>query len=330
MSNKLLNKLSVIIPVYNIEKYIERCVESVVAQDYTNIEIILVDDGSKDKSSNICDELSKKYDCVRVIHKSNGGLSDARNVGINEASGEYIVFIDGDDFIEQNMLSALMKFCNTNQYDVVGCHHKDDYDGNIINSDREIISFDCRGVEALEYLLEGKLIPGTACAKIIKKNLLDNIRFPIGKTYEDVFFTTELLLKTKKAHFTTESYYHYWHRTNSITTENYSDKNWDIIEGYKFAYDKIMEEAPHLEKQVLFRLYWAHFIVLDRMLMSGIQEDQEKKKILISFIKCNFKEIISCKYFSKGRKLLAIALMINTDLYKFMLSRGLKRRTINK
>ncbi|MGE9896445.1 glycosyltransferase family 2 protein [Anaerovoracaceae bacterium SGI.195] len=330
MNNKLLNKLSVIIPVYNIEKYIERCVESVLDQNYSNLEIILVDDGSTDRSSEICDSLACKHNIIRAIHKSNGGQSSARNLGIDEATGEYIVFIDGDDFIEKGMFEELMNFSNSNKYDVVGCHHKDDYDGKVINDDRELVEFECNGIEALQYLLEGKLIPGTACAKIIKKEILRTIRFPIGKIYEDVFFTTELLLKTDRAHFTTKAYYHYWHRPNSTTTENYSDKSWDIIESYEFTYDKVIVEAPHLEKQALFRLYWAHFVVLDRMLMSGTKLDQEKQKMLIGFIKHNFKKIISCEYFSKGRKLLAIALMINTHFYKFLLSRGIKRRTINK
>ncbi|XVG98540.1 glycosyltransferase [Eubacteriales bacterium KG127] len=328
--DNILKKLSVIVPVYNIEDYIERCVESIVTQDYPNFEILLIDDGSTDRSGEICDLLADKYSCIRIIHKPNGGQSSARNVGIDEAAGEYIVFIDGDDFIDKGMFQELMNLSNTDKYDVVGCHHKDDYDGKVINDDRELVKFECKGIEALQYLLEGKLIPGTACAKIIKKDLLRTIRFPVGKTYEDVFFTTELLLKAEITHFTTKAYYHYWHRPNSTTTGNYSEKSWDIIESYQFTYDKVIESASHLKKQSLFRLYWAHFVVLDRMLMSGTETDQDKKKMLIEYIRSNFKNIMSCEYFSKGRKILALALMININLYKFMLSRGLKKRAVNK
>ncbi|KGF09402.1 hypothetical protein HMPREF1635_03025 [Clostridiales bacterium S5-A14a] len=330
MSNEILYKLSVIIPVYNIEEYIERCVESVLAQDYPNFEVILVDDGSQDNSGKLCDLLSEKYSLVRVIHKPNGGQSEARNIGIEDAKGDYIIFIDGDDFIDQYMFSDLMKYCNTDKYDLVGCHHKDDYDGKIINSNRQVIDFDSNGIEALKLLLEGKLIPGTACAKIIKKSLLSNIRFPVGKTYEDVYFTTEILLNVKIAHFTTKAYYHYWHRSNSTTTEKYSEKSWDIIDAYKFSYDRIMEIAPQLKKQILFRLYWAHFVVLDRMLMSEYESDLEKRNCLVKYLKRNFGNIIKCNYFSRGRKILAMALMINLTFYKLLLSRGLKKRAVNK
>lgn len=330
MSEEILYKLSVIIPVYNIEEYIERCVESVLVQDYPNFEVILVDDGSQDNSGNICDLLSEKYNSISVIHKLNGGLSEARNVGIDAARGDYIVFIDGDDFIDSNMFSELMEFCNTDKYDIVGCHHKDDYDGKIINSNRQVKDFDSNGIEALKLLLEGKLIPGTACAKIIKKNLLSNIRFPVGKTYEDVYFTTEILLNVKSAHFTTKAYYHYWHRSDSITTEEYSEKSWDIVDAYHFSYERIMKEAPQLENQILFRLYWAHFVVLDRMLMSEYESDLEKRKFLVKYLRENFGNIIKCDYFSKGRKLLAVALMINLNFYKLLLRRGLKKRAVNK
>lgn len=108
-----------IIPVYNVEKYIEQCVESILGQDYDKREIVLVDDGSTDTSGSICDVYAAKYENVIVIHKENGGLSDARNVGLAKATGDYILFVDADDFIEKNSLSSIVEIVNANSVDAV-------------------------------------------------------------------------------------------------------------------------------------------------------------------------------------------------------------------
>lgn len=177
--------VSVIIPVYNAEKYIERCLNSVVAQTYENLEIILVDDGSPDNSGKICDEYTKKYPGIRVIHQENHGVSTARNNGIDVAAGEYITFVDPDDWLEQDMYKTMMAYMKVHNLDII-CIDTYQVKPNktvfkpLFETDRVM-----GRVEALaEILTDG--IDNAVWNKIYKRSVMANIRFPVGRRYEDV------------------------------------------------------------------------------------------------------------------------------------------------
>lgn len=309
-------KLSVIVPVYNVEKYLKRCVDSILRQNYENMEVLLIDDGSTDKSGEICDAIEKSSEKIKVIHQENKGLSEARNAGVDLSKGDYILFIDSDDFIEDEAVSELMSICNEKQVDVALCHQQDDYGNTARTVTKNTETFYCTGKEALGLMLEGVKIPGTACAKIVKKEITDGLRFPAGKTYEDAFFNTDLFLRADTVYCTTAPYYHYWHRKGSITTASFSVKNFDVIDAYTLNLQKVRALAPELESLALFRYYWSYCVVLDKMLMTDNFKTLDRYDEIKSFIKKNWLNIVRCKYLSKFRRMSIIIFILNVQLYR--------------
>ena len=176
--------VTVIIPVYNVEKYINRCLDSVIRQTYKNLEIIIVNDGSTDNSGKMCDEYAKLDNRIIVIHKDNGGLSQARNIGIEKSTGEYICFIDSDDYVELNMIEDLYNACAKNEVKMVWANKFRELENGKIFIDK---------THEQECIIDRKqaynnilLHDTTVCDKLFKKELFNNVRFPIGKLYEDI------------------------------------------------------------------------------------------------------------------------------------------------
>ena len=209
-------KLSIIIPVYGVENTLARCIDSVLGQSFSDYELILVDDGSRDRSGAICDEYAGRDSRIRVIHKGNGGLSSARNAGIDIAHGDYITFIDSDDFLGDNTLSILMTRLSAHpDYDILEypvCWH---YGG----PDQTTIKFGAREYSDMKkYWLEGKAYAHTfAWNKIYVRRLFEHVRFPDGQLFEDVY-TLPLLLKQAKLIATTEEgVYYYTSNPDGIT-----------------------------------------------------------------------------------------------------------------
>lgn len=203
--------VSVIVAVYNIEEYLPRCVDSILAQTYRNLEIILVDDGSKDQSGSICDSYAEKDRRIKVIHKKNGGLSDARNAGMDAASGEYIGFVDGDDWIDPNMYEMLFSALKDKRADLAVCRYRQisrtrTLDGSV---DRAIL-FEAQ--EALQVYVEEReeyAIQNAAWNKLYRKELLEGNLFPEGRWYEDIVFATEALARAGRCIYLDIALYNY-------------------------------------------------------------------------------------------------------------------------
>lgn len=323
-------QISVIIPVYNVEKYLERCVKSVTEQTFTDLEIILVDDGSTDGSGAMCDKLAKEDSRIRVIHKENGGQSDARNLALDNATGELICFVDSDDYIEPNHMAEL--------YGLIGQYDADIAVGGIYNCYETYRTpqckvqkeFCCKGEKALEKMLEGIEISGSPCCKLIRKKLVENRYFMVGKTYEDAFYLPELLLSADKIAVTTKPLYNYWHRSNSTTTEPFNNRAMDIIDAYQYTKEVIINKQLDLLEVASFRLYWAHFVVLDRILLLEDYRSVPQYKKVLSFLKNNWLNIVKCGYFQKSRRIAAIALKINVRLYRFISMLKSRKDGVNK
>lgn len=234
-------KISVIVPVYNVESYINRCVDSILHQSYKNIEIILVDDGSTDGSPEICDEYDQNNENIIVIHKKNGGLSSARNIGLEHASGEIISFVDSDDYIHPYMYEYLVH--NMVEYDADISNCKVAYlKGNKIpkNDDYSKQTVKCySNIDILKIgLLKDAMYIDCACNNIYKKSLWDNIRFPIGMYHEDraTIFQT-IYLANKIVHTDFKGYF-YCLREGSITRSPYSCKHaFDQLNAMETKYD---------------------------------------------------------------------------------------------
>ena len=231
--NMMGEKVSIIVPIYKVEKYIKKCVESILCQTYENLELILVDDGSPDECPQICDEYSIHDRRVKVIHKKNGGLSDARNAGINAATGQYLMFVDSDDYIQNNMVETLysavkstnadLALCDINFVDIEG-HNMDINTIRLQNEVWDETHFWCE--------LYGKNY--TACVvawnKLYNKSIFEGIRFDVGKLHEDEFIIHKIVNQCRRIVCVNERLYNYLQRSNSIMGNSYSIRRLDIVE----------------------------------------------------------------------------------------------------
>lgn len=240
--------ISVIIPIYKVEKYLNRCIESVVNQTYQDLEIILVDDGSPDNCPQMCDEWAEKDERIKVIHKENGGLSDARNAGMDEISGEYVFFVDSDDWIHKDMLKMLMLFQNRYDVDIVECKalptSTEVTDAQIDIEKIALSVLDTK--EAMASLLRDKPLRQTVWNKLYKRDIVDGVRFEVGKYHEDEFWTYQVFDRAEKILFADVELYYYYQRQDSIMGQAFSLKRLDAIEGRYRRLEMFKENYPEL------------------------------------------------------------------------------------
>ena len=314
-------KISVIVPVYNVEQYLERCVDSIINQTYTNLEIILVNDGSTDNSGKLCDELAKKDERIRVIHKENGGLSDARNRGIDEAESDLVGFIDSDDYIDSDMYEVLLKNLNNTDADLSMCALYDVYNNTPEAQVTNKETWELSSEQAIKMVMEAKILSVTAVNKLYRKSLFTDLKFEVGKIAEDAFIMIKLLDKCEKIVATNEKKYYYVHRENSITTQKFSTKFLNVIEAYEQNSNIILEKYPKLKDVAQTRMNWAYFYVLDRLLLDDNYNDKELENKLISYLKNHRKDILNDPLFTKGRKIGFIALLLNRNLYRKLIEK---------
>ena len=240
--------ISIIIPVYKVEKYLEKCIKSVLDQTYKNIQIILVDDGSPDNCGNICDNYAKIDNRIEVIHKANGGLSEARNVGLKVARGEYIGFVDSDDYVSNEMFENLYNTLISNDVDVSICNFY-----TVINN-KNIIKNADNGVEIynkleiLKEILLDKKIQSYAWNKLYKRELFKDIEYPVGKKYEDIGTTFYILEKCNKIAVSGSPEYYYITRGDSIVNNNTEGTVIDYISLISDRYDYIDKKYKELKK----------------------------------------------------------------------------------
>lgn len=323
-------KISIIVPVYNCEKYISNCINSILEQSFKDFELILVDDGSSDRSSEICESFAKKDNRVRAIHQPNSGVSRARNRGLDEAQGEYIGFVDGDDCIDKEMYEQLYKNLADNNADISICGivnyfiKKDGTTEKIRQSQIDgfwIFS----GEQALKEALQSRLYSVNPVNKLFKRKLFDNLRYPEGKISEDAFLIPIVVFKACKVVYDSKPMYYYLRRENSITTSNFSDNDWDVVEAYENHLNMVSEKVPNLKKVAKFRYLWAYTYVIDKIMLSENSENYLKDfNKAFDFIKKNILQIIFNPYFSLKRKIAVTVLLINKKIYKKMIM------TVNK
>lgn len=224
--------ISVIVPIYNVENYLEDCINSILNQSYKELEIILVDDGSPDSCGKICDKYSKKDSRITVIHKENGGLSDARNTGIDAANGEYLSFVDSDDLLHKDFYLTLFNILIDNNSDISMCNflkftNEKVNDKFIKNPTIKTIS----NIDALNDLYTNKYVNYiVACNKLYKATLFKNLKFPLGKIHEDEFTIPKILFKANKISIIEEELYYYRQTPNSIMNSQFNISNLDFLE----------------------------------------------------------------------------------------------------
>ena len=237
--------ISVIVPVYKVEKYLDRCVQSIVDQTYPNLEIILVDDGSPDNCPAMCDAWAAKDPRIKVIHKENGGLSDARNVGMAAATGEYLGFVDSDDFIAPEMYQMLLERMIADGSDIAACGVEMVFeDGTPSRMLTKAGNCVLGTGEAMEAIVEESWLKQPVWYKLYKAELIRDIPFPVGKYHEDVFWSYQVIARAKRVSVIDTPCYFYLQRSGSIMGEGYSLKRLDAIEAKK-------QRLEFLEKQFL-------------------------------------------------------------------------------
>lgn len=276
------HKISVVVSVYNIQNYIEKSIGSICNQTYPNLEIILVDDGSTDDSGNICDVWAEKDARIRVIHKENGGLSDARNAGIAVAEGEYIAFVDGDDWIDATMYEDMLRAMITFDADLCVCNYKEvSRHGVNDTSTEDVTVFD--GKEILEVFInedETYQIQNAAWNKLYKRSLMGDLRFPQGKLFEDIVYTTRLLAKSQKAVYVNKAYYNYlFDRSDSIMNSKKVER---LLTDQVPAYKEKGEFLLSLGEKQLFLTH--QFFFYKRMLLHYREASEKKPEGYRSFL----------------------------------------------
>lgn len=278
--------VSVIVPVYNVEKYLSECIDSIRQQTYKNIEILIIDDGSTDGSANICDKFAQVDNRIKVIHKKNGGLSDARNVGICAASGEYLSFIDSDDYIESDMIECLYNSCIGHHADISICGRVCEIEGSENNF---YLFTDFFGVltstEAVKDLLVQKNCDSAAWDKLYKADLFTNIRYPKGVLHEDLNVTVQLLAQCRNVAYIDKALYHYRIRNGSICNQFFSEKKFDLYTQSCLTRDFINNNFRELSKEADF-FVWRNVIALLYNAKKSVKCDKSQirrmRKILMS------------------------------------------------
>lgn len=274
--------ITVIVPVYNVEKYLKRCVDSILSQTYKNLEVILVDDGSSDSSGRLCDDIANLNARVKVIHKENGGLSSARNVGIDVATGDLLTFVDSDDWIDDSIYQKCINVfenydCDVVDFKVFMTDGKQLQKNKIIDKpvviEKENILYD--------YLYRGQTekCPFSVCRKIYRRVLYDNVRFPVGKINEDIVTNFKVLSKAGRLVHIGDVGYYYFQNPQSITSGKLRKKDFDLLDASK----ELCELSECYKDKRIYqlaeiKLARSYFSLLAKGTLGGFEVDIERPK----------------------------------------------------
>lgn len=268
--------VSIIVPVFNVEKYLEECLDSILNQTYKNIEIILVDDGSTDSSGKICDEYLKKDSRIKVFHKINQGVSITRNFGVEKSNGEYITFVDSDDFLPRFSIEILVKEIENEKADILICAMKREKIKENLSYNKIIFNRE----EALIELFKGGLYRFSLSAKLYRTNIVKKYKFPEGKIHEDQATTYKYFLEINKIVYIDYVGYIYYRRENSILTKKYNIKRLDSFSNWQEIVENMKAENFSIKKQMYLRYLWWIFDNLNY-----IASTDDSKDIKIKYMK---------------------------------------------
>lgn len=315
--------ISVIVPVYNVERYVSRCIESVLSQSFLDFELLLIDDGSKDSSGNICDEYAQKDNRIQVYHKENAGLSDARNYGIDRMTGRYVTFIDSDDYVGRDYLKLLLETIEETHAVISAVSMAYTLSEDVVyvesTDERMLLS----GEEMLREMLIGQKTSVSACAKLYKCEIFREVRFPKNMLYEDLYTTPYLIEPGQRYGFCASKQYYYFQRSGSIMN-SVSDAS---IRMWLGSMDKVMEHtksqfpgcSDYAAVKFLIGIFWT---IIDRLLW-----DKEYMQIASAIKKRYFRYFISAfklPQLTTKEKLKALLFALSARLYRVIRIRWIK------
>ena len=314
--------LSVIVPVYNVEECLGRCVDSILAQTYSHLEVILVDDGAKDKSGAICDDYAARDSRVKVIHKENGGLSSARNAGLDAAQGEYIAFVDSDDWVTTDAYAHMLSLAR--KYDVkLVCGGRYDVSGKtgektlgLCPAREEVIS--AEELAGRIFLWDG--CDSSACDKLYHRSVLENFRYPEGRVCEDVPVTYRIVLSAECVAMSDRPFYHYYHRAGSISkTAAITEKTFHFSQHTETIYPYIRENHPSIEPQARYLRVksLSHILLLLEQAGEDVRQQFSKEyRHARKELRKHTVFILKSPYFGKKEKI--TDLLLNLGLYRIL------------
>lgn len=309
-------KISIIVPVYNTEKYLKRCIESIINQTYKNLEVILVDDGSSDKSPLICDEYAKKDKRIKVIHKENGGASSSRNIGMDVATGKYITFVDSDDFIKEDFVEYLYNLCIENNCEIVQCSFE-------VGSNEKFS--DTSKIEKIEVYsnieaLCSRSLKVTPWGKLYKTETIKSIKFPLGIINEDDATYYKFIYNSKSVCITNKQLYYYYQSDNSVMRNNSKYKRTDFINIYKDRI-KFFKEKKEV---ILYEKSYERFCLVLMLFYINCKKDRENtndKKQILDLYRENLKIVLKSKYTSIKFKLMFIIFNLTPNGCAFIINK---------
>ncbi len=318
--------ITVIVPVYKVEEYLEKCVKSVQNQTYTNLEIILVDDGSPDGSGRICDTLAKTDPRIRVIHQKNMGLSGARNSALDIMQGDAVTFVDSDDTVAPDMIENLLKDMEEYDADIVECQFYNVFNNRIDVQGylKETKAYNTEQALLIDLSCRGGSV--AACAKLYRRHIFAKHRFEVGRIGEDTIAIIGSLRQANRIVIDHRPMYYWYHRNNSITTSKFSERTLDSIYGHQRNLEIVEREFPGALPGALFRYDWSYLWVLDRILLDEQWRENKYLKSVVRHILKHFFRIIKCPYFTRNRKIGAALAWVSPGMYRKIVVRIWNRK----
>lgn len=320
------DKISIIVPVYNVKNYLEKCVNSIIKQTYSNLEIFLIDDGSTDGSGTLCNQFSQIDSRIKIIHKNNGGLSSARNVAIDKITGRYVTFVDSDDYVDEEYIEKLYKLIQKYNAQIAVCGEKRftlKKNGIVQFQDSPYAKLEndklMSAEEGIETFLNQYYYDASAWGKLYLSSLFSNVRYPEGKNYEDIGTTYKLFIKSSNIAFSSKPLYFYMQRPKSILHNLNNVKTlWDGIEMVETQYKDIVDTYPKLENAAIVRCFsmYCRCFKLGGLVGNNEIEDYSWKKIM------EFRgNIIGSKNIRKKAKCAAILSLLGKKIFGFVISK---------
>lgn len=321
--------ISIIVPVYNIEAFISKCLDSILAQTFTDFEVIVVNDGSTDGSGKICDAYAEKDGRFRVVHQANGGVSSARNIGIDLAKGAYIGFVDGDDYIDKDMYGTLYRLCKENACDISICKLGREINHELVNPVKEPFLKEMDNREAMRQLFLGVLYRFSLCNKLYHEKCFKGILFPEGRIHEDLSTTYRIFSNADKLMYTDYIGYIYVKQKNSILTSRYHEKRLDALLGWDEILPFMEQHYSQLHCEVNACFTYA-FVDHINYILKQVTDKGEKERYLKSiqrYVKKYYSQIRKNKILSLYHRLTATLLNYNVTLLIVISSlRGVGRK----
>ena len=308
--------ISIVVPVYNVEKYLRECVDSLLAQDFQDCEILLVDDGSTDSSGDMCDAYARQDGRIRVIHQENQGLSGARNTGIEAAQGEYLLFVDSDDYLPEGTLSTLHALAVEHDADFVAGTFLRLFENGSLRPPRmrdpihgvEVYT----GYDKMDNYIRVPKQTNAVWGKLFARELFHETRFPVGKLFEDVYVTYQLVHDARRIVLTEKPSYVYRRRAGSIALRPCSDRDYDVVEGRLQEQAFVLKHYPEMEHHTCVRVFSTVFQLVIRS-AGGKISDPEKWKNMQRLVRKYLPNYLKCRA-ARKKKLLAVVAWVNLDL----------------